>query len=657
MSRDTMETEGENLTLQRLADCQTLQFGGERKVVGLGRSLAGNQVVCDSPLVSSYHLNFIKTTIGWIVLDLGSSRGTWVNSVKLRPNQVHWLLGNDVVSLGTKEEDSLAYQVISPDQTYEEEEDEAAPPPEDFLDDFYPDISKEEEFLDVAEEKFDPSEQTVFEQELGRGGREEPTASVGLRECYVAVAKLGTRLLSCDHCDFSSLSSDHLDQHIRSAHIAVTYYCASSDCDWSSEVREDLEEHQLTCPHINTGHSSEVKTVEEEAEEKQSSPGKSWFSCPDCDSVFRSKYSLMSHKQRVHVGRADFSCEHCDKSYYLIYDLKKHLKKSHNIDLESKIKKCKQCDFTARTLGEISRHNRLVHSGYECEICGKKLKSEYSLATHKKTVHERKEMLTCDYAGCTFQTMYKSGLRRHKEDLHDEGELHSCSQCDYSSTSLQNFRNHRATHSTERFYCDKCTYETNVRSYLVSHLKVTHSELEFFCDKCDYKASNKVSLKDHDASMHQERKYICETCGAKFHKPAWLRRHIRDVHNETLLMCEFCDYKTLKQATLKIHRETKHLGTKYNCDQCDFTAGRKSHVRVHKEVVHDKKRYPCQLCDYVAERKMYLNYHMRSMKHGGPGQTWFYKGKSYKRRPHVKKKKKTEDTTDYAGDFGEEGML
>ena len=103
-----METEGDTLTLQRLADCQTLQFGAERKVVGLGRSLAGNDVVCDSPLVSSYHLNFIRTTIGWIVLDLGSSRGTWVNSSKLGANQVHWLLGNDVIKLGSSEQSSLA---------------------------------------------------------------------------------------------------------------------------------------------------------------------------------------------------------------------------------------------------------------------------------------------------------------------------------------------------------------------------------------------------------------------------------------------------------------------------------------------------------------------------------------------------------------------
>ena len=632
-----METEGDNLTLQRLEDSQTLQFGAERKVVGLGRSVAGNDVVCESPLVSSFHLNFIRTTIGWIVLDLGSSRGTWVNSVKLRANQVHWLLGNDVITLGTAEQSSLAYQVISPDQTYDEGD-----PSEDFLDDFYSGISKEEEVFDVAEEKFDPSEEFVREE------LEEQTAKLRLRECYVKVKKLGTRLLACDHCDFSSVSQDHLAQHIQSEHILVTYYCDTTGCDWSTEDKEDLDRHKLGCHP-----SSEEKTRAEE----ERAGGKPCVPCTECDSVFRSKYSLLYHKQKIHVGRADFHCEECGKSYYMIYDLKKHMRKCHGIELKSKPKKCKICDFTARTLGEISRHSRLAHAGYECEICEKKLMSEYSLAKHKASVHERKKMLSCEHEGCSFRTMYQTDLRRHKDSLHDFSTKYDCSQCDYSSTSLPNFNNHVAKHATTKFYCDKCTYVTNVRNYLTKHLKVTHSTLEFPCDKCDYKASNQLSLKKHNASMHQERKYICETCGAKFPVNGFLTRHIRDVHNETLLMCEFCDYKTLKQVTLRIHRETKHLGTRYNCDQCDFSAARKSRVRVHKQVVHDKKRYPCQLCDYVAERKLYLDYHMRSQKHGGPGQTWFYKGKSYKRR---KKNNKMEETTDHGGDSEEqreEGMF
>ena len=115
----------------------------------LGRSLAGNDVVCDSPLVSSYHLNFIRTTIGWIVLDLGSSRGTWVNSSKLGANQVHWLLGNEVIKLGSSEQSSLAYQVITPDQTWNEEEEAS----EDFLEDFdgFPKLSRSRLILSRAE--------------------------------------------------------------------------------------------------------------------------------------------------------------------------------------------------------------------------------------------------------------------------------------------------------------------------------------------------------------------------------------------------------------------------------------------------------------------------------------------------------------------------
>ena len=50
--------------------------------VAVGRE-PDNDLVVRSPLVSRYHVRFVRDDRGWRYLDLDSARGTWLNGLRM----------------------------------------------------------------------------------------------------------------------------------------------------------------------------------------------------------------------------------------------------------------------------------------------------------------------------------------------------------------------------------------------------------------------------------------------------------------------------------------------------------------------------------------------------------------------------------------------
>ena len=46
---------------------------------------------------------------------------------------------------------------------------------------------------------------------------------------------------SCDQCDFTSMYSSNLSQHIKSKHEGIRYHC--DQCDYASTTSSDLKQH------------------------------------------------------------------------------------------------------------------------------------------------------------------------------------------------------------------------------------------------------------------------------------------------------------------------------------------------------------------------------------------------------------------------------
>ncbi len=73
----------------------------ERNVIGGSRE---SHVMIDEPGTSGRHVEIVWHDSSWVVIDLTSTNGTWVNGSRLAPGERHvGLADNDVIKLGDVE--------------------------------------------------------------------------------------------------------------------------------------------------------------------------------------------------------------------------------------------------------------------------------------------------------------------------------------------------------------------------------------------------------------------------------------------------------------------------------------------------------------------------------------------------------------------------
>ena len=69
---------------------------------------------------------------------------------------------------------------------------------------------------------------------------------------------------------------------------------------------------------------------------------------------------------------------------------------------------------------------------------------------------------------------------------------------------------HTGMHSSHKFKCRDCDYETTRTSSLERHQK--HKDKKFQCSLCDYKTSWKNSIARHQKSVHLGQNIQCPDC-------------------------------------------------------------------------------------------------------------------------------------------------
>ena len=102
--------------------------------------------------------------------------------------------------------------------------------------------------------------------------------------------------------------------------------------------------------------------------------------CDECEKLFRDKYSLQRHKIVTHSTEKNVKCDQCNKEFKLRDNMILHKKRFHE------------------------RH-------FECEICGTKQPTAYTLKKHVEKVHEKKNLIVCDLCGEGFVYPYRFKVR------------------------------------------------------------------------------------------------------------------------------------------------------------------------------------------------------------------------------------------------------
>ena len=165
---------------------------------------------------------------------------------------------------------------------------------------------------------------------------------------------------------------------------------------------------------------------------------------------------------------------------------------------------------------------------------------------------------------CDFQTAYKQMVRKHKEAKHSNG--------------------------VHPYNCDSCIFTAaTTTTKLDTHRKNVHGA-QFVCHLCDFTSITELYLKRHRKSVHSE------------------SRHVKAKHTSMIYACDECDFQTANKQMVRKHRESKHSNGvhPYNCDSCIFTAATTTKLDTHIKNVHGAQ-FGCHLCEFKSVTEVYLN--------------------------------------------------
>ena len=215
--------------------------------------------------------------------------------------------------------------------------------------------------------------------------------------------------------------------------------------------------------------------------------------------------------------------------------------------------RCKFCRFQMRAIEEstseydLKKRKRSLLSDEEetCSFCFKVFNKKANRIYHERTVHSLKQ-IKCEICGRSLNS--QRSLAQHKEIYHSE--------------------------KNETFGCDECGKVLSTKSILERHKKTVHTKSSNICQICGLKISRKNHLDRHMQEVHnivtninldfasrdfkKTRKFKCELCGTAFTRNETLKRHRITLHegNDATAKCKNCGKEFGRLDNLRRHETT-----------------------------------------------------------------------------------------------------
>ncbi|XP_076827560.1 uncharacterized protein LOC143474128 isoform X2 [Brachyhypopomus gauderio] len=201
-----------------------------------------------------------------------------------------------------------------------------------------------------------------------------------------------------------------------------------------------------------------------------------------------------------------------------------------NADMSTTATKVKPSNTSETTLGHSSIKKK-EGPRFICKICGKSLKSKYSLTVHY-TLHTGERPYACTQCGKRF--VHKTNLQIH-QNIHTGAKPYVCTLCPKSFSDPSTFRKHKRMHSRElqqsshspkcTFICNICGKSLSTKQGLTYHLKMHNGGRPFTCTWCGKSFVQKHSLKIHQNIHTGAKPYACTMCSKSFADPSNLKKH------------------------------------------------------------------------------------------------------------------------------------
>jgi hypothetical protein len=188
-------------------------------------------------------------------------------------------------------------------------------------------------------------------------------------------------------------------------------------CKSGFESKPALNEHVKTHTQFNCIECQKIFKDKSELKEHMKTHEQKIFACVKCVLVFPKESDLRTHKHEI------YTCEQCDNKYELKNDLEKHVlthvqkeficniceqrfaqqesfvkhKKEHEQMPSSDDYKCKKCEKTYSSMGNLRRHDWRSHRNIECTICSEMLESRQEISMHRENKHNMYRKIACKY--------------------------------------------------------------------------------------------------------------------------------------------------------------------------------------------------------------------------------------------------------------------
>jgi len=154
---------------------------------------------------------------------------------------------------------------------------------------------------------------------------------------------------------------------------------------------------------------------------------------------------------------------------------------------------------------------------------------------------------------------------KHSQDL--EGRLldenFACTKCEFRCVTEHMLKNHMLRKHTEkeamRYHCDHCSYATVEKAALDKHRRYKHTnERPFMCDTCGFSTATASSMARHKRSHSQTKPHKCEICGHEYADKKRLRDHMYLHSDYKPFKCEYCSYTCRRSDNLSSHVKRQH---------------------------------------------------------------------------------------------------
>lgn len=267
-----------------------------------------------------------------------------------------------------------------------------------------------------------------------------------------------------------------------------------------------------------------------------------------------------------------------------------------------------------------------------------------------KTRYPKRKKRSID--GRSSPTKFNDGPVKHSLR---ERRLHKCVNCNALFPNNLLLDGHRSKCHGNMFECDRCPYQTKVKTDLTMHRKThdktyccficqkkfklnfqqtqqrpriyaTGSDEIFSCGKCEEIFKNKTDLLPHSSN---KKIYKCVACGvgipedvSKCSKCSFqtkIHQSLSEQEGRKLFYCETCLKKFPTALDLKAHQIQYEHGAfargprgTFDCSDCDKSFSFLDYLSRHQRKAHNEHKFECGVCGKAFKSKDTLRNHLQT---------------------------------------------